>query len=669
MGKKTPDEKLLQKIADLENQIIQDKHLHEQLERVFDLSPDILGWGNLKGYFTKVNNSITRILGYSEEEFIQKPFINFIHEDDLKIAKKTLADAVKGKMNIRASNRFICKDGSCKWIEWRILSILEKNHFVAVGRDISDRKAAEDLLLESEEKYRTILENMEEGYYELDLSGRITFLNGAYSRMLGYTKEELLGVNYWKEKLKKAFPDIADKMYKVFHTVYKTGNSATIENYKVIRKDGSIGVHELSISLIRDKEGKPLGFRGLIRNIAERIRAEEERKKMEAQLQQIKKMEAIGTLAGGIAHDFNNLLMSILGKASVMLYRIDEDHPFYENLKSIEQLIGSGAGITRQLLGFARGGKFEVKPLNLNGLIENAVNMFTPTKKEIKIHKKLQNDIWTVEADPTQIDQVLLNLFVNASQAMPKGGELFIDTENTILDENFIKPYLTDPGKFVKISVTDTGTGMDEATLKRIFDPFFTTREKSRGTGLGLASAYGIIKNHKGIINAYSEVGIGTTFNIYLPASDKAITEDIQFPDQIKKGTGTILLIEDEDRIVETASEILSLLGYTVITAQNGMTAIQTFKETKDTIDLVILDMILPEMNGCEIYDHLKAIDPEVKVLLSTGYSINGMATEIMNKGCNAFIQKPFTIEKLSQKIHDVLCEPERRVDGHKDRG
>lgn len=655
MGNKPSNEKLLQKIAALENQIIQEKHLHEQLEKVFDLSPDILGWGNLQGYFTKINKSITRMLGYSEEEFIQKPLIHFIHDDDVEIAKRALADAVNGKMNIRASNRFICKDGSYKWLEWRILSILKKNHFVAVGRDISDQKIAEDLLMESEEKYRTILENMEEGYYELDLSGRITFLNDAYSRMLGYTKEELIGVNYWKEKMKKAFPDTADKMYKVFNTVYKTGTSATVDTYRVIRKDGSIGVHELSISLITDKEGKPSGFRGLIRNIAERIRAEEERKKMEAQLQQVKKMEAIGTLAGGIAHDFNNLLMSILGKASVMLYKIEKDHPFYENLKSIEQLIGSGAGITRQLLGFARGGKFEVRPLNLNSLIENAINMFTPTKKEIKIHKKLQTNIWTVEADPTQIDQVLLNLFVNASQAMPKGGEIFIETENTPLDETFVKSHLVEPGKFVKISVTDTGTGMDDQTLKRIFDPFFTTREKNRGTGLGLASAYGIIKNHKGVINVYSEIGIGTTFNIYLPASDKTIAEEITLPDQIKKGTGTIMLIEDEERIIEAAGEILSLLGYTVIKAKSGKEAIETFKKKSKTIDLVILDMILPEMNGCEIYDHLKTIHPEVKVLLSTGYSINGMATEIMNKGCNAFIQKPFTIEKLSQKIHEVL--------------
>lgn len=783
MDKKASPEKLLQKIKELEDQVLECNRLEEQLERIFNLSPDIIGSGNLQGYFTKVNSSFERVLGYPEGYFLKKPFIKFVHKDDVEKTKKAIADAAKGERDIHIENRYKCRDGSYKWIEWRVLSIPEENQFIAVGRDISERKAAEELIREkeakyqdlydnapdmfvsvdiktatiiecnktlahnlgyekraiihkpitdiyapesakrvkstllplfiktgeikdeelqlrkkdggiidvrlnsssvrnekgdilysrsilrditlrkrteeelkrSEEKYRTILENMDEGYYEADLTGRILFSNEAFCNMIGYTREELFGMNYRKEKLKKAFPEAADKAFHIFNEVYRTGKSMDVEQHNIIRKDGSIGIHELSISLLKSKDDKPIGFRGITRDITERCRAEEEKRRIEAQLQQIQKMEAIGTLAGGIAHDFNNLLMSIQGKASIMLYNLNKDHPLYDPIRSIEQLIQSGSEITQQLLGFAREGKFEIKPVNINNLVKNSSKMFASTKKELRIHTTLQRNVWTAEVDPSQIDQVLLNLFVNASQAMPKGGDIYIETENIKLDEHFVKPYFVKPGKFVRISVIDTGIGMDEKTIKRIFDPFFTTKEMSRGTGLGLSSAYGIIQNHHGIINAYSEKGKGTTFNMYLPASEKRITKDIKHQEQVKKGTETILLIDDEKRIIETASEMLKLLGFKVGSAKSGKEAIQIYRKSYKEIDLIILDMVLPEMDGSEIYDNIKEINPEVKVLLSSGYSVDGMASEILAKGCNGFIQKPFTLEKFSQKISDVL--------------
>ncbi|MCJ7833731.1 MAG: response regulator, partial [Deltaproteobacteria bacterium] len=380
-------------------------------------------------------------------------------------------------------------------------------------------------------------------------------------------------------------------------------------------------------------------------------------KKMETQFLQAQKMEAVGTLAGGIAHDFNNLLMSIQGNASLILLDIDTGHPHYSKLKSIEQQVQAGAELTKQLLGRARGGKYEVKPTAINMLIGKGLDLFGRTKKEITIHKYLQEEVWTVEVDRSQIEQVLLNLYVNAGHAMPAGGNLYVETKNIVLDESYTEPYGLPSGKFVRISVTDTGIGMDEATQKRAFDPFFTTKEMGRGTGLGLASAYGIVKNHNGIINIYSEKSEGTTVNIYLPVTDKQIREEANFPEEILTGTETVLFVDDEESITDIGRILLEKLGYRVITARNGSEAVEIYRREGSRIDLVILDMIMPEMSGGGTFDRLKEIDPQVKVLLSSGYSINGQAKTILDRGCKGFLQKPFGLADLSKKVRQILDE------------
>ena len=271
------------------------------------------------------------------------------------------------------------------------------------------------------------------------------------------------------------------------------------------------------------------------------------------------------------------------------------------------------------------------------------------------MHTKYQNNIWTVEADPNQIDQVLLNLYVNSWQAMPGGGTLYLETENVILDEDAVYPYDIKPGKFVKITVTDTGIGMDESTRQRIFDPFFTTKAVDRGTGLGLASAYGIIKNHGGIIHADSEVGHGSTFSIFLPFSEKVAMAEKKKSTEMSKGEGIVLLVDDEEMIINVGIPMLKRIGYQTLMAKSGTEALKIYQQNKDKIILVILDMVMPEMGGGETYDRLKVINPEIKVLLSTGYSMDGQATDILKRGCNGFIQKPFNMEELSQKIRSVL--------------
>jgi signal transduction histidine kinase/CheY-like chemotaxis protein len=394
---------------------------------------------------------------------------------------------------------------------------------------------------------------------------------------------------------------------------------------------------------------------GTFQDITERKQAEEEKRILEQRLQHADKLESIGTLAGGIAHDFNNLLMGIQGYASLSLMNLDPSQPNYERLKRIEEQVQSGADLTKQLLGFARGGRYAVKPTDMNDIIEKTSSMFGRTKKEISIHRKYGKDLWPVEVDQGQMEQVFMNLYVNAWQAMPGGGEIYLETENVLLEGEQAFPYTVKPGKYVKIKITDTGTGMDAQTRERIFDPFFTTKEMGRGTGLGLATVYGIIKGHKGMINVDSEPGHGTTFTIYLPASEKEAVKEKTATGAIARGTETILLVDDEKMVVEVTRELLESLGYRVYAAGSGQGAIAMYLGKRDEIDLVILDMIMPGISGGDTYDRLKEINPDIQVLLSSGYSINGEAQTIMNRGCNGFLQKPFQLENLSRKVREIL--------------
>ncbi len=376
---------------------------------------------------------------------------------------------------------------------------------------------------------------------------------------------------------------------------------------------------------------------------------------LQKKLSESDKFRALGLMASGVAHDFNNLLMGIQGNTSLMLLDIDSSHPHHERLKNIEQSVQTGAELTRQLLGFTRGGKYEIKPTDLSELMEKTSRMFAPTKKEIRIFTKYQKGIWSVKVDQAQIEQVLLNLYVNAWQAMPSGGDLYLQTQNVTLDKEFVRAIDIKPGKYVKMSVIDNGVGMDETTRKRIFDPFFTTKEMGRGTGLGLASAYGIIKNHGGYINVSSEKGEGTTFNIYLPVTKEKIVEEKKPSEKLLKGEEMVLLVDDEGMILEVGKEMLAKMGYEVLTAGSGKKALEIYRKKKDQIGIVILDMIMPEMGGGETYDKMKKINPDIKALLSSGYSINGQATEILKRGCNAFIQKPFSVTNLSLKLREIL--------------
>jgi len=512
---------------------------------------------------------------------------------------------------------------------------------IASAQFFAERKRVEEALQASEEKYRLLIQNSNDAIFVAQ-DGVIKFPNLKTEELLGYSAAELAKIPF----LNHIHPDDRGLVLERHKKRLEGQKFTSTYSFRVRNKAGDELWVEINAVFIV-WEGRPATL-NFIRDVTEK-------KKLEAQYLQAQKMEAVGTLAGGIAHDINNLLMGIQGHTSLMILDEGPSHPHYKMLKSIEEQVKSGADLTWQLLSFARGGKFELKPTDLNAIIKKSSSMFGRTKKEITINRSPGQDLWPVEVDRAQIEQVLLNLYVNAWQAMPSGGTLFLETKNVILDENYVRPFNAKPGNYVKISVTDTGVGMDENTQKRIFEPFFTTQKMGRGTGLGLATVYGIIKSHEGIINVYSEKGHGATFNIYLPASEKKVEKEKRPLENLLMGEETLLLVDDEEVVINVNRMVLERLGYKVFMARSGQEAIEIYQKNKDGIDLVILDMIMPGMGGESAFDILKSINPGLKVLLSSGYSLNGQATKIMERGCRGFIQKPFSIGDISHKIREVL--------------
>jgi PAS domain S-box-containing protein len=417
---------------------------------------------------------------------------------------------------------------------------------------------------------------------------------------------------------------------------------------KAYAKDGKMRHISISASRYDDHEKQPTGLLVIIRDISEK-------KRLESQLQHAQKMEAIGTLAGGIAHDFNNLLSIVQGNLSLMKMEVGVDHPASKRLQNIEKQIKSGARLTSQLLGYARKGNYQVQTMDLAGHMKETAETFGRARKEITIHFDPPSTPFIVDADPGQMEQVFFNLYVNAADAMPQGGELSLRID--FVDHTHIKGkhYTPVTGSYVMVEVADTGIGMSRDIQQRVFEPFFTTKTMGKGTGLGLASVYGIVKTHNGYIEINSQPGQGTTIHIYLPASDKNPDVEQKPKEQLSQGKGNILYVDDETMLLEVGSELLEMVGYKVQSADSGQKAIDIFQKDKDKIDLVLFDMIMPGMNGGELFDKLKEIRPDIKTILSSGYSIDGKAQEIMERGCNGFIQKPFDVKSLSRKIKDIL--------------
>lgn len=636
------------------------KHSEAHYRSLFDGVPVGLYRSTPDGRILDANTTFVRMLGYPDRESFlphnaEELYVNA--EDRLRWRAQMEADEDVHAFQTRMKK----VDGTEIYIENYSHAVLDDNgkvvHYEGALKDITERKTAEEALIQSEARFKKLYETSkqaEEVYRSLihssadaiviyDLNLKATYTSPMFTDVFGWTTEELCEgkIPYIPESEKAVTTP-------VLKDIIETGTPRQGFETKRATKDGRLIEVSISASRFDDHDGKPAGILMISRDISEK-------KRLEAQLQHIERMEAIGTLAGGIAHDFNNLLMAIQGSISLMRYDLEPSHPNYKNLLIIEKQIERGSRLTSQLLGYARKGKYEVRPLNINDVLTESVETFQRTRKDISIHFDLSPKLHPVEADAHQIEQVLINLFINASDAMTDGGDLYIKTRNVYSEDMRKKTYNPKPGEYIIMEIKDTGIGMDRKTMNRIFDPFFTTKDMGRGTGLGLASVYGIVKGHGGYIDVDSEKGQGTTFSIYLPATRKKEKKIPAGKSEAVKGHGTILLVDDESLILEVGASMLKALGYTVLTADGGRKALKIFDAHKEQIDMVILDMIMPDISGSRAFDQIREINPHVAVLLSSGYSISGKASEIIDRGCNGFIQKPYTIETLSEKIKEIM--------------
>ena len=471
---------------------------------------------DLDGTLTFINQAMCRIHGYPYEKLLGMNHRDFASPQEVKNIYAVFHRIYQTGMPANIFDYAIQRpDGSLCHAEVSAALMRDAQGravgFRGISRDRTDKKQREQEL----QRYRDFIENVEDACFEVNLSGDMIFCNAAAFRLFGYPPEKFIGMN----NRDYSSAETAQRIYAIFNRIYRTGEPAKVTDYEIRQESGRVRHLDMTASLIRDPSGRPLGFRGFCRDITDRKAAEAETERLNMLLNQAQHLEAIGTLAAGVAHNFNNLLMSIQGCVSLILMGIDSSHPHYERLKAIEGHIKKGADLTVQLLGYASGGRRSVQTAQINQVVGSAAALFGRTKPEVRIFQKYADSPCPVDVDRQQMEHVFMNLFVNAGQAMKDGGSLYIETENVILEAAFVQAFDRKPGQYVKITVADTGIGMDASTRERIFEPFFSTQNFSRGAGLGLASVYGVVKSHEGIITVQSEKGRGATFSIYLPAT------------------------------------------------------------------------------------------------------------------------------------------------------
>lgn len=594
-----------------------------------------------------VNTEFARMTGYDRSEIEGKlPWTAFIHPDDHDRMRDYHFRRRRGDPDVPTQweCRLLDRAGNVHQVVVQAGLIPGTSTSVGSFIDVTEHRRAEAALKESEERYRQFFESDFSGAYISAPDGKLVACNPAFARIFGYDEmEEALEID-----LRKLYHRTSDRV--AFLDQLRRDGRVTDHETEMVRQDGTVIQAVENAVGVFDPDGRLAEIRGYLLDITEK-------KNLEAQLRQALKMEAVGTLAGGIAHDFNNLLMAIQGSTDLLLRDLPSDHPHSEKLAQIESYVRSGARLTAQLLGFARKGPFEPSPLDLNRLIAETGETVGRTRKDVTVLYDLKAERHVVEADGSQIEQLLLNLMINALDAMSEGGHLTLTSRNVGTAEMAGRLPPDSADDWIQLEVVDTGHGMEPGTLDRVFDPFFTTKAMGRGTGLGLASAFGIVQNHGGHIEAISAPGKGTTFRVFLPTTDRPVPETRLVPEgKIAMAEGAILLVDDEPMIREVGGEMLSVLGFEVLMAASGQEAIERFQEQRDRIRLVILDMIMPEMSGERVFERLRAIDSGVRVLLSSGYSLEGQARAILERGCDGFIQKPFNLREISGKIQEVLA-------------
>ena len=509
-------------------------------------------------------------------------------------------------------------------------------------------RLAEEKLRRTEDRYRTLVESIPDIIYTLELDGSLSYISPLWKKILGHDESEVLGRFF----IDFAPPEEHHSLVQVFKKVRNHKKNVENVHFHYFSKEGESRFFLGSAAPLYDKQGRVTGMIGIARDVTDH-------KRLEEQLLQSQKMESIGNLAGGIAHDFNNLLGGILGYATFVKRKLATRDKIYQSVEAIERSAQRAAELTKQLLGFARRGKFQVRPIDCNALIGEIVLILQRTiDRRIAIEVDLAPQLPVIEGDEAQIQQALLNICINARDAMPQGGTLQIASREQRLDPDQASPQRgMKEGRYIRITIADTGTGMPPEVRDRIFEPFFTTKVKGQGTGLGLSMVYGIIQNHGGMIEVQSQRGEGSTFTVFLPAIALAagIGEEMTpLPDGYQ-GQETILLVDDEEIIRGLGIDILEDRGYRVLSAAEGREAVKLYRERAREIDLIILDVMMPGIGGRETHRQLKAVNPQVKVLLSSGYSTDGEVGEILKQGVSGFVQKPYREEELAAKVREVL--------------
>lgn len=615
-----------------------------------------------QGRISYINRFGLDYFGYEKHELVGRPVLETI-VPEIESTGRNLALLIdeiilEPDKFLDNENENLKKSGERTWVNWRNAPIKNDRgqlvEILAVGIDITDRKQVEEALRKSEETFRSITEQITDAVFITDYQGVITYISPAVNEIFGFAVKEMVGRHF----LEYVAEDQHTKALEKFSSVVSNGGLLT--NFELILKRKGNNSFPGEVNATRfESEGKTIGTLGLIRDVSERRKAEAEKDKLRTQLQQAQKMEAVGTLAGGISHDFNNLLQAISGYTQLLILDKNEDDPDLEQLTAIQEAGERAAALVRQLLLFSRKAETERQPLNPNLIIEQARKILERTiPKMIDIELHPGGRLWYVNADPVQIEQVVLNLGSNAADAMPEGGRLVVETKNVTLDDDYTRSRMgIEPGKYVQITVSDTGHGIEKEDVEHIFEPFFTTKAIGKGTGLGLASVYGIVKGHGGYIYCYSEIGQGTTFRIYLPAarSSKDQTKIKAVRKPMATGSERILLVDDEEMIRNYAMRALKRFGYEVLTASNGEEALEIYcKETK-TVELVILDIGMPGMGGHKCMRRLMEVNPSVRVIISSGYSKNGSLKETLKSGAAAFVGKPYDLDNLLNTVRMVL--------------
>ncbi|HBL23116.1 MAG TPA: hypothetical protein DDZ40_03260 [Deltaproteobacteria bacterium] len=651
-----PDEilALKQRIKELEQSEVERREIEKALKESEERYRQLVE-GVSKGVFVAqdgmlkfVNPMGVEILGHSQHDLTTLPFTHFIHPDDRNMVMERHMRRVTGeKFATRYDFRILTSGGNIRWVELDSVTI-QWEHRPAVLvfiSDITDRKQAEDEILLEREKLKTLSDNAPFGMVLLNKAGCFTYINPKFTDLLGYDLSDIPDGRTW---FKKAYPD----------TEYRRGAvSAWLKDFS----DAGPGAQKQKVFTVTCKDGTQAIMRFTPSVLASGdylMTCEDitELRRLESHLRQAQKMESIGTLTGGVAHDFNNILSALMGYASLMQVKMDKDSPLRPYVDQVLSASRKAADLTRSLLAFSRQQPVTLAPLDMNTTIESTKKLLKRLLTEdIELRTSLAKEDTVVMADRSQIDQILFNLVTNARDSMPKGGTLIVKTGIADMDSRFTRAHgFGKPGRYVVITILDTGEGMDEATQGKIFDPFFTTKETGKGTGLGLAIVYSIVKQHEGYITVYSELNRGTAFRIYLPAVKARADheENAIFP--VTTGNETILIAEDNEEVRRFMREALSEYGYRIIEAIDGEDAINKFN-LHGGIDLIIVDSVMPKKNGREVYEEIHRINPRIKVLFTSGYTKD----IVLNKGIEDkefdFIAKPLLLDELLRKIREVL--------------